>query len=118
MSVEWWAVLLIFIATVLASFASLFLKMGADNFSFHKNHKLFLKNMYIVVGFFLYGLSAVFGIISYKGGELSILYPITALGYIWTTILAVSILKEKLNRYKVLAIFFIILGVIIIVQRF
>ena len=115
-TVTWWAILLIIFATIIGSFASLFLKIGANNFSFHKNHNIFLKNMYIVIGIFLYGLSAIFGIISYKGGQLSVLYPITALGYIWTTILAVYILKEKMNIYKYIAIFLVILGVIVIVQ--
>lgn len=116
MNVEWWAIVLIVLATIIGSVASLFLKIGADNFSFHKNHNLFLKNLYIVLGFFLYGISAVFGILSYKGGQLSILYPITALGYIWTTILAIYFLKEKMNVYKYIAIILVILGVIVIVQ--
>jgi uncharacterized membrane protein len=44
------------------------------------------------------------------------LYPITALGYIWTTILAVHVLKEKMNVYKYIAIVLVIIGVIVIVQ--
>jgi multidrug transporter EmrE-like cation transporter len=115
-SVTWWAISLIIFATIIGSFASLFLKIGANNFSFYKNYHLFLKNSYIVLGIFLYGVSAIIGIISYKGGDLSVLYPITSLGYVWTTILAISVLKEKMNVYKYAAIVLIILGVIVIVQ--
>lgn len=116
MNLQWWAVLLIILSTIIGSFASLLLKKGANNFLFYKNHKLILKNVYLVFGIFLYGFCAILGIISYKGGDLSVLYPITALGYIWTTILAVIVLKEKMNAYKYIAIFFVILGVVVIVQ--
>jgi multidrug transporter EmrE-like cation transporter len=115
-AVTWWAILLIFIATVIGSFASLFLKIGADSFTFYKNYNLFLKNMFIILGISLYGISSIFGIISYKGGDLSILYPMTALGYIWTTILATKFLNEKMNIYKYVAIALIVLGIMVIVQ--
>jgi uncharacterized membrane protein len=61
-------------------------------------------------------VATVLTIIAYKKGDLSVLFPMASLSYLWGTLFAVKILKEKMNIYKYLAIFFVILGVIVIVQ--
>ena len=65
-------------------------------------------------GFSLYGLSTVFYILALRNEALSIIYPLVSTTYIWTTIFSVKFLGEKLNKYKIVAVGGIILGVILI----
>jgi drug/metabolite transporter (DMT)-like permease len=49
-----------------------------------------------------------------RHGELSILYPLIALGYVWTTITAVVVLHESMNAYKIVGLLVIICGVAVL----
>ena len=106
-------ILVVIFATFIGAFGSLFLKKGAS--SMHIQHLLrqFLnKNLMIGVGLFC--LSSVFYVGAMKYGELSLLYPITSLSYIWISLLSVKFLGERMNRYKWLGILLIIIGVALI----
>ncbi len=43
-----------------------------------------------------------------------ILYPLIALGYVWTTITAVLVLHESMNAYKIVGLLVIICGVAVL----
>jgi len=49
-----------------------------------------------------------------RGGELSVLYPLVALVYVWVSLLSVRFLGEKMNPMKWLGIALILLGVTLI----
>lgn len=102
----------VLIASVLGAFGALYLKKGADRLKF--NFWKILKNYYLIGGIICYGLSTLIFIPSLKYGELSILYPLVSVGYIWVIILSIIYLKEKMNTYKWLGIMSIIFGVILI----
>jgi uncharacterized membrane protein len=108
-----YALFLILIATIIGAFGALFLKLGANKLTF--NFKILLKNYQLLLGVFLYGFSTIFYIASLTIGELTIIYPLTSLSYIWTIILSIKFLKEKMNIFKWIGIFLIILGIVIIV---
>jgi len=112
MTTELIAICIVVIATFFGAFGSLFLKKGAKHFSLHPI-KL-VKNKQLIIGVLLYGLSSVLFIPALKFGELSIIYPITSLSYIWVALISVKYLNEKMNKYKWIGIFFIILGVVLI----
>ncbi|MFH0875961.1 MAG: EamA family transporter [archaeon] len=100
------------IATIIGAFGSLFLKKGAKKLSF----KHIYKNKEILFGFFIYCAGTVIYVIALKFEELTIIYPVTAMSYVWTCILAIKFLKEKMNKLKWLGIFLIITGIITIVR--
>ncbi len=112
MKTQLWAILLVFIGTIIGSFGSLFFKLGADKLSFSIREQL--KNYKLIVGFFLYGLSSIFYITALRGGELSVIYPLVSLAYIWIILISIKILKEKMNLLKWLGIAGIFLGVVFI----
>lgn len=62
-------------------------------------------------GYCLYGLSTVLLVIALKDGELSLLYPVIALTYVWVTILSVLIFHDAINVWKLLGIGLIVTGV-------
>ncbi len=75
-----------------------------------------MKNSELIVGIFFYGLSSVFFIYALRLENLSLVYPITSLTYIWVGILSIKFLKEKLDKFKLIGMSLVILGVILLVQ--
>ncbi len=100
-------------AIILGAYASLFLKKGSEKFTL--NPKKIFDNLYIGIGIFLYICSMAFYILALKHADLSIVYPLTSFSYALVALLSVKHLGEKMNKYKWLGIFFIILGSALIV---
>jgi len=70
--------------------------------------------IYIFGGFAIYGIGALSMILAYRYGELSVLQPINCMSYVFSTILAVFILHEKVPPVTIAGIVLIISGVIVI----
>ncbi len=101
------------LSSVFAAFGQIGLKFGSMKLEL-KIEKI-LKNYALVTGLFFYGLSSVVFIIALKGHELTVLYPVAALNYVWVNLLSMKLLKEKINKYKWTGIALIIIGVVLIV---
>ncbi len=112
MATELWAVGLVVFATLLGSMGPILLKKGAAEFNLNPAKQI--KNYSMIGGIAVYAFATLFFIPALKGGELSVLYPIVSLGYVWTTLLAIKFLGERMNWMKWLAIAIIILGVSLI----
>ncbi|MFH1402720.1 MAG: EamA family transporter [Candidatus Altiarchaeota archaeon] len=109
---EIWAVGLILTATVIGGFGSVFLKQGADKLKL--NIKGILFNKMLIKGVSLYTFSSVFFITGLRGGELSVLYPLVSLSYVWVCIFSIKFLGERMNKWKWTGVLFILLGVSLI----
>ena len=70
----------------------------------------------LVAGYACYGLFTVAMVLSLREGELSKLFPIIALTYVWVTLLSYWLLKDTPNWYKNAGIAIIVLGVAILGQ--
>jgi drug/metabolite transporter (DMT)-like permease len=103
---ELWAIALVIIAGMLGSFGPIFFKKGSE-----MSFKYFYKNYNLIAGIFFYGIGTVLFIPALKGGDLSILYPLIALMYIWVSLLSVKLLGEKMNKFKWIGILLIVIGV-------
>jgi len=68
----------------------------------------------VIIGLGMYIISALIWILVLSNTEVSYAYPLISLGYVITTILSYAILKEKINKKRILGISVIILGVIIV----
>jgi len=106
----WLILLLAIISTLLGGAGALCLKLANPQISFFK----LISNPYLISGAALYIVASIIFIFALKLGELSYVYPLTALSYIWVAIGARAILKEKLNIWKAFGISLIILGVVLI----
>ena len=73
-----------------------------------------MKNVGFYSGAILYGLSALIFVYGLKFGELSALYPVVALSYIWVSLLSIKLLGEKMNGYRWLGIFLILVAVVFV----
>ncbi len=59
-------------------------------------------------------MNTVLMIFALRDGELSILYPIIALTYVWVTILSVLFFHESLNFFKLLGVTVVVAGVAVL----
>ena len=100
--------LLVVIASVIGSFGAVFLKFGALNLELTVMGML--RNWRLMVGIALYLLSSAFFMAGIKNGELTVLYPMVSLGYIWTLIWSRIVFKEPITHFKVMGLAMIIAG--------
>jgi len=91
-----WAIMLMFITTLLTSSAQLLYKSGVDSIDFSKFLSI-VSNINLISGLLIYAVGAVLMIIALRGGELSVLYPIIATSYIWVGLLSWFFFAESLN---------------------
>jgi multidrug transporter EmrE-like cation transporter len=103
-------VLLVFGCTVLGAAAQIFMKLGANRLA-HPGLIGMATNLPLFCGLVLYGLSTVLLVLALKDGELSLLYPVIALTYVWVTVLSLVLLHDQPNPYKLVGITIIVIGV-------
>ena len=104
-----------FACTILGSAAQLLIKTGMSHFSPHL--LALVTNLPLIAGYTLYGINTLMMVLALKNGEMSMLYPIIALTYVWTTLLSYTLLGEPSNMYKNLGIVTIVLGVAVMGRR-
>lgn len=112
MATKLWAAVLVLFTTLLTSSAQILWKKGSATLTFN----LFgiITNQYIIGGIILYVIGGTFLIISFRGGEVSVLYPIIATSYIWVSFLSMIYLGEIMNALKWTGIISIISGIALI----
>lgn len=108
MATKLWAIALVILCTAFTSFAQILYKYGANRLP------ELITNVPLIAGLFLYGIGAVMLIVSFKGGDVSVLYPIIATSYIWVSLLSNYYFGEQLNIYKWIGIALIIAGISLI----
>ncbi len=109
---ELWSILTVVGATIIGAYGSLLFKKGSDSLSLEI--KKLVTNYTIMTGFLLYGVSALIFMVALRGGELSVLYPFVATSYIWVCLLSGKYLNERMNKFKWVGVFLIIVGVSLI----
>ena len=102
------SMLLVFIASVIGSFGAVFLKMGAARLD---GSILSFVNTRLILGVTLFLGSSVFYALGIRGGQLSVLYPMVSLGYIWTLLWSRLFFNEPFTRGKFAGLGLILLGV-------
>jgi multidrug transporter EmrE-like cation transporter len=107
--------------TLFASAAQVLMKVGAG----HEVPKIdpahlgsllpfalaLLSNIPLVAGYALHACNALLLIFALRDGELSILWPLYALSYVWVALLSAYIFGDSLNAWKLGGIFLIVVGV-------
>jgi multidrug transporter EmrE-like cation transporter len=109
------SLLLVFACTILGSAAQLLIKTGMSHFSPHI--LAMATNIPLVVGYSIYGINTLMMVLALRDGEMSLLYPIIALTYVWTTLLSYTLLGEPSSLYKNVGILTIVAGVAVMGRR-
>jgi len=101
-------------ASIIGSLAAVLLKGGAIRIE--RNLTSILTNWRLAGGILTYVLSSLFFVRGIKEGELSILYPMVAVGYVFSLPLSRIFFHEPLTREKVIAVALILCGVAMLAQ--
>ena len=104
----WSSILLVFGASVVGSFGAVFLKLGAARIG---GSVLSFLNARLALGVFLYLGSSVFYTAAQRHGQLSVLYPMVSLGYVWTLLWARIFFGERFTRQKLAGLALVLAGV-------
>jgi undecaprenyl phosphate-alpha-L-ara4N flippase subunit ArnE len=84
METRWRAIGLVILCTVFTSAGQILWKFGSEQLSFDISS--IILNVPLILGLLSYGVALFFLILAFRGGELSVLYPIVATSYIWVSI--------------------------------
>lgn len=115
------AVMIVAACTLLGAVAQILIKVGMDHLDPTAKGLVPLAlamatNVPLVGGYACYGLFCVAMVLALREGELSKLFPIIALTYVWVTLLSYWLLKDTPNWYKNAGILTIVIGVAILGQ--
>ena len=105
------SILLVLLASLIGSFGAVFLKLGAEPMKHGFRH---IFNLKLAAGIALFLGSSVPFIMGLKHGELSVLYPMVSLGYVWTLFWSKLFFNEPITRAKIGALAMILAGIVCI----
>ncbi len=96
----------------IGSFGAVFLKAGAQRLKM--SVMSLLTNWRLAAGIGAYLISAIFFLFGVRRGELSILYPLVAFGYVWTVFWSRLFFGEPLTKKKFAALGLILVGIAVL----
>lgn len=102
--------LLVVFCTFLGAAAQILMKSGANRLG-HPGLIGVVTNLPLLAGYVCYGIFTVLLVLALRDGELSILYPIIALNYVWVTALSFFIFHDHINAFKLAGVCLIVVGV-------
>jgi multidrug transporter EmrE-like cation transporter len=111
------SIALVFACTVIGAAAQMLMKAGVQGQPHDTAFAMLIaifQTPTLFAGFSLYGLSAALLVVALKYGELSILYPVIALTYVWVTALSLLVYHETFNEMKLLGLAAVVLGVAVL----
>jgi drug/metabolite transporter (DMT)-like permease len=111
------AIIIVLACTLLVAIGQYLIKLGANQLA-HAGLLATAIGIFTIpqlfTGYCLYGVFTVMFVYALRHGELSILYPLIALGYVWVTITAVIAFHESMNPLKIVGLIVIMCGVAVL----
>lgn len=106
---------MVLVCTFIGAAAQVFIKKGTAVLGVHPSMMetaigIFTTRL-LFEGYFLLGISTVLLVLALRQGELSLLYPVFTLTYVWVTVLSMIVFHDTMNVFKVAGIATIIAGV-------
>jgi len=104
------AIIFALICTLFTSLGQILWKFGL--FKIWGSNLLTILNVPFICGFIAYGLGALFMILSFKYGDLSLVYPLIATGYVWVSLASPWFFpNDTLNLMKGIGVIVIVISV-------
>lgn len=104
------SMLMVLGASFIGSFGAAFLKAGADRL--HRDLPSLLTNWRLAAGILFFVGSSLLYLKGIKNGELTILYPMASLGYVWTLFWSRLFFGEPITRMKLYGLLLILIGIL------
>ena len=110
--------MLVLLCTFLNAIAQVCFKKGAGSLEVHPSlieaALAIITRPILFSGYALLGISTVLFVLALRKGELSLLFPVFTLGYVWVTVLSAVLFQESMNVFKISGVGVIICGVAIL----
>jgi multidrug transporter EmrE-like cation transporter len=108
----------VLLCTFINAASQAFIKMGTASLGLHPTMLetaagIFTKPL-LFAGYALLGVSTVLFVMALRRGDLSLLYPVLTLGYVWVTVLSVVMFHDSMNPFKIAGVAVIISGVAVL----
>jgi multidrug transporter EmrE-like cation transporter len=104
------SIALVVLCTVIGAAAQILMRHGAEHIEGSTLGGL-LTNWELLAGYACLAANTALLVLALRRGELSVLYPIIALTYVWVTVLSPMFFGDVINFYKVTGVALIVLGV-------
>jgi multidrug transporter EmrE-like cation transporter len=112
------SILLVGCGTLLSAAAQILIKSGSAALPPHASFVQTAVGMITIpklfLGYALYGFYTVVLTLALRHGELSVLYPVIALTFVWVTIASAVVFHEDMNAAKLAGIAIIMAGVAVL----
>jgi len=111
------SLILVFLCTLVGAAAQMLIKEGATTVKqpgFLGAVIAMLTNPPLFAGYCLYGLNTILMVLALKDGELSLVYPVIALTYVWVELVSIFVFHEPMNAFKAIGITVIVAGVAVL----
>jgi len=109
---------MVFCCTLIGAASQILIKLGTASLGAHPSMAATALGILTVpklfAGYALLGGSTVLFVLALRKGELSLLYPVFTLTYVWVTVLSVKILHESMNNLKLAGLGMIMAGVAVL----
>jgi multidrug transporter EmrE-like cation transporter len=106
------SVLLVLTASFIGSFGAVFLKAGAAKLN--RGLRYLVLNFRLALGVLFFLGSSYFFVLGVRRGELSVLYPLVSLGYVWTMLWSRIFFGEPVTRGKFIGLSLILAGIVFV----
>lgn len=100
------------LASLIGSFGAIYLKKGAQEFSL--NPLKLIKNGRFIFGAVCYTVATGLYVLALRGEDLSVLYPLVSMTYIFISFFSIKLLNEKMSTWRWTGVGIIILGIVLI----
>ena len=101
---------LIVLGSIIGSFGNLLVKKGTQQYALWQ----LWRSSWMWWGILFFVISTLLYLVILPKVELSFVYPLSSMTYIWTTFLSLKFLGEKMNVWKWIGLMGIIVGIILI----
>ena len=105
------SLVIVLFASILGGIGPIYLKQGAQKL--RKDIKSIL-NIQLWTGIILYASGVLMYTFALRGAELTTLYPVVSLSYVWAALFSMKLMGEKMNKNKWSGIILIILGTVLV----
>lgn len=108
------ALVLVFVSTFFVALGQILFKVASNAFAFSIDG--FLLNWFVWLGFLSYFGGLVFFIWAIRLGELTIMYPLLSLSYVWVLLYSFLFLQELFTVQKFTGLFFAFVGIVLLAK--
>jgi len=108
------AIGLVLVASFIGSFGAVLLKAGANQLEFTLRGLATNFRLMGGIGFFVFSTYFFVKGVSQPGAELTVLYPMVSLSYIWTLLWSRLFFGEPFTKAKIQGLMLIVCGIIIL----